>query len=320
MANFLIDINELGDGISHFTFFNGDKQPVCERLYFKYPKQKLKLSIHTDKDEYEPRKKINLDIFSGDQDGKANQADMSLAVYRLDSLQQSDESDISSYLWLISDLGGGIESPAYYFKDESPETKEAMDNLMLTHGWRRFDWKDILQNKKKAFEFTPEYYGHIITGKVIDNRTNAAGKNIDGYLSVPGRRSQFRYATSDDEGKIKFEMKDFYASQEIIIQTNARKDSAYRIDITSPFSDKYAGLPLPYFAMPDKNPATLLDASINMQVQNIYMGNKVQQFLMPAIDTNAFYAPPDEKYLLDSYTRFTTMEEVLREYVAERTC
>ncbi|MBS1598065.1 MAG: hypothetical protein JST75_07550 [Bacteroidetes bacterium] len=314
-AGFLVDIKKLGDGISHFTIFNNNRQPVCERIYFKYPARQLKISAQADQEQYASRKKINISVSSSASDGIANSANMSMAVFRLDSLQNPDASDINSYFWLESDLGPGIESPSYYFKNETPEVKEAMDNLMLTHGWRRFDWNDILQNKKTAFEFVPEYYGHIITGRVVDTKTNLPGKNIDGYLSVPGTKSQFRLATSDDNGKIKFEMKDFYGSQEIIVQTNPLKDSVYRIDIASPFFDKYTRSPLPHFVMPEKNPATLLDASINMQVQNIYSGVEAQQFSMPVIDTGSFYALPDQTYLLDKYTRFTTMEEVLREYV-----
>jgi hypothetical protein len=36
---------------------------------------------------------------------------------------------------------------------------------------------------------------------------------------------------------------------------------------------------------------------------------------MQYVDTNPFYIVPDEKYLLDDFTRFQTMEEVFREYV-----
>jgi hypothetical protein len=36
---------------------------------------------------------------------------------------------------------------------------------------------------------------------------------------------------------------------------------------------------------------------------------------MQHMDTNSFYVVPDEKYMLDDYTRFITMEEVIREYV-----
>ena len=39
-------------------------------------------------------------------------------------------------------------------------------------------------------------------------------------------------------------------------------------------------------------------------------------FQIPNYDTVPFFGKPDVSYLLDDYTRFTTMEEVLREYVA----
>ncbi len=52
-----------------------------------------------------------------------------------------------------------------------------------------------------------------------------------------------------------------------------------------------------------------------MQVLNRYGGEKLKQFHFPEVDTGTFYYLPDYSYLLDNYTRFTTMEEVLREYV-----
>ncbi len=54
-----------------------------------------------------------------------------------------------------------------------------------------------------------------------------------------------------------------------------------------------------------------------MQVQNSFVSEKLKQFDAPAIDSNAFFGNPDIQYLLDNYTRFSTMEEVLREYVYE---
>jgi hypothetical protein len=54
-----------------------------------------------------------------------------------------------------------------------------------------------------------------------------------------------------------------------------------------------------------------------MQVQNIYSGKNLKHFIVPDIDTTAFYITPDAKYALDNYTRFTTIEEVLREYVIQ---
>jgi hypothetical protein len=39
MAVFSVNPDQLGEGISHFTVFDQRQQPVCERLYFKRPKQ-----------------------------------------------------------------------------------------------------------------------------------------------------------------------------------------------------------------------------------------------------------------------------------------
>jgi hypothetical protein len=315
MAVFLIDSSKLGDGISHLTVFNNDKQPVCERLYFKYPKKGVHFILSTDQPTYDCRKKINLAISSADLNGNPLMTDMSLAVYRIDSLQTLDDVTIDNYLWLTSDLTGSIESPDYYFNCKGPESKVAIDNLMLTHGWRRFNWEDILHDKKPAFQFAPEYNGHVITGKITNIKTGLPGKIIDGFITVPGTNTQFRNAISDDQGRIKFEMKQFFGSKEIIAQTNSQQDSEYRIDIASPFIDKYSTVPISHFSMPLTNPRTLLYASINSQVQNLFINDTLHRFKMPILDTSAFYGEPDDKYLLDNYTRFTTIEEIIQEYV-----
>ena len=52
-----------------------------------------------------------------------------------------------------------------------------------------------------------------------------------------------------------------------------------------------------------------------VRVQNEYSGAMLKQFRYPEADSSAFYDKPDLTYLLDNYVRFTTMEEVMREYV-----
>jgi hypothetical protein len=314
-AEFFIDKNKLGDGISHFTVFNAEKQPVCERLYFKYPEQRLEMQLTADKEQYEQRKKINIRIHSFNQEGKSVHANMSMAVYRVDSLQELDDINISNYLLLSSDLAGSIESPGYYFNNTEEDKEQAMDNLMLTHGWRRFRWEDVLENKKPAFAFTPEYTGHIVTGRIIKTRTALPEKKIGSYLAVPGTRMQFRTSVSDSNGHVKFEMKDFYNKGEIIVQTNSRQDSGYTVEISNPFTEKYSNRPLPDFSLSQVNAAALENYHAAVQVQNVYSGNKLKQFNLPPVDTSAFYFKPDIAYLPDNYVRFTTMEEVLREYV-----
>jgi hypothetical protein len=239
---------------------------------------------------------------------------MSLAVYRLDSLQSPDETDILNYLYLTSDLGP-VENPAFYFSEDGKSREEDMDNLMLTHGWRRFAWKDLTVRNSPILKFPPEHDGHIIKGKLVDNNTGAAVAGVSVYLSVPSTRTEFRVTTSDSNGLVKFEVPGFYGSEEIILQTDPKEDSTCHVEIENPFSDKYSESPLPEYFAASKNSTALLEQSISEQVQHIYRGTRLNRFAMQEVDTNSFYVEPDEKYILDNYTRFQTMEEVIREYV-----
>ncbi|MEJ7740668.1 MAG: TonB-dependent receptor plug domain-containing protein [Chitinophagaceae bacterium] len=54
---------------------------------------------------------------------------------------------------------------------------------------------------------------------------------------------------------------------------------------------------------------------LSTQVQNAFAAGNLQKIFISQTDTTAFYGIPDKKYLLEDYTRFPTMEEVLREYV-----
>jgi hypothetical protein len=192
---------------------------------------------------------------------------------------------------------------------------DAADNLMLTQGWRRFRWEDVLQKGATATEFLPETEGHIINGRVVDKRNGQPAENITAYLSVPAEKSLFANSVSGKNGAIRFNVKDFYGGNEIIVQPNFT-DSVYRVDISNPFSEKYHTHPMRGLVLSQEKTA-LLQHSLQSQVNNAYFGEK-QKFLFPqAIDTTPFYGIPDHRYYLDDYTRFITMEEVMREYVGD---
>lgn len=312
-TNILIRKKELAEGISHITIFDSSLRPQCERLYFKPSEKKLLIEARTNQDEYGIRRKVVLDI-SSDPSVQKGEASLSVAVVKTDSLQGNLKGNIFNYLWLASDLKGEVESPGYYLNTSSPEVATALDNLMLTQGWRRFSWDDILSDKENVPAFIPEYRGHLIRGTVM----NASGNPVAGiatYLSSPGKNIQLYTARSKSSGEVQFEMKDFWGPKKIIVQANTEQDSTVKIKIHNPYSDAFATRTLfPLTLQPDMS-KNLLTRSIAMQVQDIYYRDSSARFSMSAIDSTAFYGKADETYFLDDYTRFTVMEEVMREYV-----
>ncbi len=313
-AAVVIPLSALPDGISAITVFDERAYPVCERLYFKQPQQKLQLSLNSDQPVYGVRKKVTVTIHTNDDKSSNDSTNMSMAVYRVDSLQSLDNTTIDAYLLLTSGLHGTVEDPAYYLKGDK-NAKAAVDNLLLVNGWRKFRSQPSLPDAAPLLRFAPEYNGHIITGKVVNLRTGQPQPNIPAYLSVPGTRTQFYPSASDSSGLVKFETNNFFGSSRIVVQTNEQLDSGYSINIDDPFSHAFSATALPAFTLPESAPNTLLEHSISMQVERIYTGDKINRFNALPADTAAFYLHADKKYKLDDFTRFTTLEEVLREYV-----
>src|SRR5690606_15909801 len=49
-----------------------------------------------------------------------------------------------SHFLLTSDIKGTVYHPGWYFRREDPRTLEALDLVMMTNGWRRYNWQKIL--------------------------------------------------------------------------------------------------------------------------------------------------------------------------------
>ncbi len=317
LATFIIDRSKLGEGISQITAFTEEGYPVCERLYFIKPVEKIRLSAKSDIDQYTTRKKVNLSVVAKDNAGETVPADISVAVFQPDSLQLNGSPDIFSYLWLSSDLKGQIESPGYYFSDD-PGVREAADNLMLTHGWRRFRWTDVLAPEKSVMSFPPEYKGPIISAKIMNVRDNAPAINKQVFFSMPGKPFKFYSSSSDNNGIVWFDINDSYDDHDIIFQVNDRPGYSYRTELISPYADAYTGKSTAVFSPSVNIQDVLLNRSISMQVQNVYTADSMTKFSVPVIaDSLPFFKHADRSYSLDDYKRFTTMEEVLREYIGE---
>lgn len=303
-VNFQIDKSKLGDGISHILIFDENLQPVCERLLFKRPTLRLNPEIQTDSKVYEKRGSVKLSI------GSKLPANISIAVYKSDSLLQPWKNGIAEYVMLSSDLKGTIEFPEYYFTENDPIAAEAADNLMLTHGWRRFTWDDVI--KPKTPDYLPEYRNHVIKG-IVRHPSGEPASYIITYLSSPSKSVSLNVARSNSKGEVAFQTKNLYDTRPIIIQTNPKKDSIYSVELTDPFSHQFTNDPLPILESSPMVRKQLLERSIDMQVTDIYRGGT--SIAQVAIDSTSFYGKPYGTYLLDDYTRFPIMEEVFREYV-----
>lgn len=306
-AQFSINKNLLGEGITHFTVFDQDLKPVCERLFFKRPTKKLNLTVASSATSFTTRNQVELTL-QADAD-----ADISISVYRKDSIPAYTRQSIFEYLWLTSDLSGTLENPDYYFENTDSVTNAALDNVMLTHGWRRFNWNQIF-NPSTVFKHIPEYRGHLIHGKVTaPNGEPAAG--ILTAFSSPDKFIQLYSSRSNANGEVRYEIKNFNDERKIFTLPTSSSDSIYNLKIESPFSSKYASFKSAPLTLYPSLLNEIVNRSVAMQIQDIYSREHINSFKKTRLDSIQFYGKPDKTYYLDDYTRFPLVEDVLREYV-----
>lgn len=306
-TSFKIRRSDIPAGITHFTLFDRDLKPAAERLYFKRQDQTMTVEARTEIVSYDNRSRVRLRVSSNEN------ANLSVSVFKNDSLPSVASVNLFEYLWLTSELKGNIESPEYYFSSNDTTAARAADNLMLTHGWRRFTWNDVMK-KQASLPHLPEYRGHIVRARVTALNGDPA-PGVLAYLASPQMYVRTYGSRADNNGQAQFEVKDFYGTKKVYLQTNQKTDSLYRARFTNPFSETYTSWPLPPLALPTNIGKQVLDRSVSMQVQDVYFRDQVNRFLPPNNDSIQFYGTPDERYNLDDYTRFPIMEEVLREYV-----
>lgn len=316
-ATFTLDKNKLGEGISQFTIFNNMEQPVCERLYFIPPLKRLAIHAETNQPSYSPRNKTILQLHTNNETNIPIEANMSVSVYKLDSLQTADQSNILSYIWLKSELRGYIESPGYYFQNSNDSINQAADNLMLTQGWRRFNWHRLMENRLPVIQFAPELSGPVVSGKLVNTLTGLSVSDVLTYFSIIGSGAKVQGYITDSTGRFYFGMKNFYGQHQVVIETNTQtKDSIDRPEVFNPFSDKYADFSLQKFVITISLVNQLYDHNLWTEVQHAYHADVFD----PSItipDTSSFFGKPFKTYWLDNFIRYTTMEEVMREYVQE---
>ena len=155
-------------GIVQLTLFSADGHPVAERIAFIQHHDQLGINLSSVKTAYVTREKVKINV-SAKNKKVPSEANISVAVIDESKIpfDENAETTILTDLLLTSDLKGYIEKPNYYFKNPNEKTAADLDVLMLTQGYRRFNYQMILAGTSPQITFYPEA-GIDITGTLRD--------------------------------------------------------------------------------------------------------------------------------------------------------
>jgi len=238
----------LPDGITQLTLFDSQNKPVSERLVYVDHGERLGLKISTNKNSFNPREKTEVEIMISDTAGNPVETNLSIAVTDAGQIaQQSYDQNIISYLLLSSDLRGFIEQPAYYFDTTKTDRKIKLDLLMMTQGWRRFDWTDVLQESHTAPTRFVEH-GFSIQGEVKKGNRKVTDKVMLSVFLTNDSINTFLTTESGESGRFSLDNLIFNDSLNVRLQGMNAKNSAGLNIILAPFDPpKFTILQIPFY-------------------------------------------------------------------------
>ena len=175
-----IPTTNLPSGILTITLFDKNWKPLAERItYLNNNEYNFQPEMEVQRWGLNKRAKNELKITVPD----SLIANLSISVTDA-GIGVDSSNNIVSHLMLSSELKGEIYNPAYYFSNTNGNVAAHLDLVMLTHGWRRFKWDQVLSGKiaKPAYARDTGYI--TLSGKVQGVLPSQIGRDATILLMV----------------------------------------------------------------------------------------------------------------------------------------
>ncbi|MCS3531725.1 hypothetical protein [Chryseobacterium sp. JUb7] len=152
-TSYSIPNNQLVNGILQLTVFDDKENIVVQRLSFVQPQ-----SLQIKQPNLQPLS-IN-DIPRGQNSftitKDPNYSDYTVVVMDANTESTEDQESLLSSLWLTGDITSQIVNPAQYFVKN--RNIEALDAILISEKWKRFEWKTIMSGNYPMIRNTPVNY------------------------------------------------------------------------------------------------------------------------------------------------------------------
>ena len=213
-------------GIAQVTVFSADNEPLAERLIFVNNESSLlKLKVNKEKLSKAISGKSEISLVA-DKTNSNLTGSFSVSVTNLNIVKPDldNESNILTSLLLTGDLSGYIENPNHYFLNNDEQTKKALDNLMMTQGWRRFNWKNILKDEKLPLTFQAETSSSV-SGTVVRGKKPVQGAAV--ILMSKNGGDIVRDTITGEDGRFRFDNLNFMDSTQFLVQASPLKKGSF---------------------------------------------------------------------------------------------
>lgn len=194
-----MDLSSAPSGLIHFVLTDSVGTIFSERLWFNEPQHNNSIKFTLPFGTAERRAMQNVELEFTNTTNPNDSLLFSISVINNgQTLHDSRNGGLPTYLLLDSDIEEFIENPAFYFSSSTRNRAKELDNLMLTLQWKRFNISDILNHR---FYLDNHYYmerGQFLSGVV----KNFMGKPVvNAEILIIGSNGIVRESTTDSTGR-----------------------------------------------------------------------------------------------------------------------
>ncbi|WP_426668871.1 carboxypeptidase-like regulatory domain-containing protein [Mucilaginibacter sp. McL0603] len=255
----------LHTGITRVTLFSQTNEPLCERLMFVQNFDQLNLNLNSDKQFYSSRGKVSMKLNAKNRADSTVMGHFSVSVVDENKVpvDENTETTILTDLLLTSDLKGTVEQPNYYFTSITEEKLKNLDLVMLTHGYRKFEWKQVMADSYPPLAWQPEK-----SLQISGTAENLFGKPLAKapVALISFQPKSLTNTIADDKGHFFFDNLLFTDSIKLILQASNAKGKKYTKLVYN--EDKPLSI---------TNLTTSTQADINVVIPSGYLENNEKQ-------------------------------------------
>ena len=198
-----LDRQAMPEGVNQMTVFDSRGAIMAERLFFICPKPDKSDSIQVTAitKRLKPCGKVELELQT-----KPN-ANLSFSAIDAKTMTNGKQGNMKTWMLLSSEVRGYIRNVDYYFEADDKEHRQNADLLMLTQGWRRYDWRLMSERYtfRKAQPVEDQFY---LNGQLKVYRKHNPVSNVRMYVSLYNEKGQslIGNAVTDSMGNYAFKM------------------------------------------------------------------------------------------------------------------
>lgn len=291
----------LPKGIISCSMIDNSMQPVAERLFFnERTNSRINIALSTDKQTYYKRELTNLNIETSNSSGEPIKANLSVLVInkqQLGKLQHSRQNILSWFL-LDSELKGEIERPGFYFNKDSI-MQSHLDALMLTQGWRKYNYSKSYKELSIRAEPTLS-----VSGQVSSLFSMKKKKEAELTMVTFGKNKSIYNQVSDSLGKFKFNLIGEYGKDiKVLIQSSKKSGKKKNYTITL---DKNESPPITFNHI---RAVKKLDSVVNNFVEKNIERRKIDDafplqsgnILLDEVEVTGYRLTPKRKMVMEKY-------------------